>query len=212
MVPDLTTPSACSVTPITLAGRCTAPGRRCGVRCRPRRSDRPRPGHGPGQHARRVQPVRGADLRRVRRLFNVTIDGFTNPTSNTDIFLTYSDDDGRTWSTRSRSTTIHPSRTASPGRTTTSIPTTRSTGTSQYQPEIAVDPTTGTAGPVLARRPQRPREHPGGDLHHHQHRRRQHLQRPGLRQPPATAIDAITGQEDVLGPEGDNATAADNSR
>ena len=30
-----------------------------------------------------------------------------------------------------------------------------------------------------------PREHPGGDLHHHQHRRRQHLQRPDLRQPHA---------------------------
>ena len=30
---------------------------------------------------------------------NVKVDGFTNPTSNTDIFLTYSDDDGRTWST-----------------------------------------------------------------------------------------------------------------
>ena len=30
---------------------------------------------------------------------NVKINGFTNPASNTDIFLTYSDDDGRTWST-----------------------------------------------------------------------------------------------------------------
>ena len=30
---------------------------------------------------------------------DVTVDGFTNPTTNTDIFLTYSDNDGRTWST-----------------------------------------------------------------------------------------------------------------
>ena len=30
---------------------------------------------------------------------NVKINGFTNPTTNTDIFLTYSDNDGRTWST-----------------------------------------------------------------------------------------------------------------
>ena len=30
---------------------------------------------------------------------NVKVNGFTNPTSNTDIFLTYSDDGGRTWST-----------------------------------------------------------------------------------------------------------------
>ena len=30
--------------------------------------------------------------------FNVTIDGIKNPTDNTDIFLTYSDDGGRTWS------------------------------------------------------------------------------------------------------------------
>ena len=30
--------------------------------------------------------------------YNYTIDGFKNPTTNTDIFLSYSDDDGRTWS------------------------------------------------------------------------------------------------------------------
>ena len=30
--------------------------------------------------------------------FNVTVDGVKNPTDNTDIFLTYSDDGGRTWS------------------------------------------------------------------------------------------------------------------
>ena len=30
---------------------------------------------------------------------NVTINGFTNPTTNTDVFLVYSDNDGRTWST-----------------------------------------------------------------------------------------------------------------
>ena len=31
--------------------------------------------------------------------FNVTIDGVKNPATNTDIFLTFSDDGGRTWST-----------------------------------------------------------------------------------------------------------------
>ena len=41
--------------------------------------------------------------------FNVTIDGVKNPTDNTDIFLTYSDDGGRTWSPRRSSTTTHPS-------------------------------------------------------------------------------------------------------
>ena len=30
--------------------------------------------------------------------FNVIVDGVKNPTDNTDIFLTYSDDGGRTWS------------------------------------------------------------------------------------------------------------------
>ena len=30
--------------------------------------------------------------------YNVTVDGFKNPATNTDIFLTYSDDGGRSWS------------------------------------------------------------------------------------------------------------------
>ena len=42
--------------------------------------------------------------------YNVMIDGVKNPTDNTDIFLTYSDDGGRTWSPAGRlSTTMHPS-------------------------------------------------------------------------------------------------------
>ena len=58
------------------------------------------------------------------------------------------------------------------------------TGHSQYQPEIAVDPTTGTV--VLSWRDAR--NDPANTLVAtyiaDQHRRRQHLQRPDLRQPP----------------------------
>ena len=67
-------------------------------------------------------------------------------------------------------------------------------------------------GRLVARRPRRRRQCPRRDLHHHQHRRRPHLQRPDLRQPAQTATDAITGQTDVLGPEADNQSAGESLR
>ena len=89
----------------------------------------------------------------------------------------------------------------------------RSPAGSSSSRQIAVDQATGTLVLSLARRPQRRRQRPGGDLHHHQHRRRQHLQRP--RPTPTrrqTAIDAITGQTVVLGPQADNQSAGDGQR
>ena len=133
-----------------------------------------------------------------------------NPATNTDIFLTYSDNDGRTWSTRSRSTTTRPTPTASPGRTRP-IPTTRSpaiASTSRRSPwtrrpgpwsSPGVTPVTTPRTPwwrptsppaSTAATPSAPRSTPT---------------------PQKTAIDAITGQTDVLGPEADNGTAADNA-
>ena len=145
--------------------------------------------------------------------FNVTIDGFKNPTTNTDIFLTYSDDDGRTWSDPVEvNDDSAQCRRHLPGRTTSQF---QRRPVHRQEPVPAGDrrgPDDRDPGHLLARRPQRPDEHPGGDLHHHQHRRRQHASAPrSTPTPQSTAIDAITGQTDVLGPEGDNATAADNA-
>ena len=49
--------------------------------------------------------------------YNVIVDGFQNPASNTDIFLSYSDDGGRSWSSRPRSTTTMRKPTGTPART-----------------------------------------------------------------------------------------------
>ena len=80
---------------------------------------------------------------------NVKVNGFTNPTSNTDIFLTYSDDDGRTWSTPVEVNDDSSDTDGITGSNETN-PDDEVTGNSQYQPEVAVDPTTGTAGSLLA--------------------------------------------------------------
>ena len=66
-------------------------------------------------------------------------------------------------------------------------------------------------GAVLAQRPQRPGEqHPGGDLHHLQHRRRQHVQRPDLRQPRLDRHRRHHGPDRRPGPGGRQRDAADN--
>jgi subtilisin-like proprotein convertase family protein len=76
--------------------------------------------------------------------FNVTIAGIKNPTDNTDIFLTFSDDGGRTWSTP---TEVNDDGSDTDGFTESSEdPNSEDifTGRVQFQPEIAVDPVTGT--------------------------------------------------------------------
>ena len=145
--------------------------------------------------------------------YNVTIFGLKNPTTNTDIFLTYSDDGGRTWSTPIE---VNDDNGQADGGTAASESFTNNydqfTGTSQYDPQVAVDPTTGTL--VLSWRDARndPQNNTlistyitssidGGNTFSPQ----------TYANPASTAIDAITGQTVVLGPEADNATAADNS-
>ena len=76
--------------------------------------------------------------------FNVTIDGVKNPTDNTDIFLTYSDDGGRTWSTPE---VVNSDAGATDGTSAASenfLSEDIFTGRVQFQPEMAVDPVTGT--------------------------------------------------------------------
>ena len=76
--------------------------------------------------------------------YNVTVDGIKNPASNTDIFLSYSDDGGRSWSTpvevNDDTSTVDGSTESNENFNNVD----EFTGRSQYQPAIAVDPTTGT--------------------------------------------------------------------
>ena len=70
--------------------------------------------------------------------------GIKNPTDNTDIFLTYSDDGGRTWSSPVE---VNDDSSVNDGETQSSESFNSEdifTGRVQFQPEIAVDPVTGT--------------------------------------------------------------------
>ena len=72
------------------------------------------------------------------------IDGVKNPTDNTDIFLTYSDDGGRTWSTPE---VVNDDASVTDGESASAENFESEdifTGRVQFQPEIAVDPVTGT--------------------------------------------------------------------
>ncbi len=75
---------------------------------------------------------------------NITTDGVKNPTYHTDIYLTYSDDGGRTWSppeiVDEDSADINGS---SGGNNSFNNPDVY-TGRTHFQPAIAVDPVTGT--------------------------------------------------------------------
>ena len=105
------------------------------------------------------------------------------PTTNTDIFLAYSDNGGRTWSTP-----VEVNDDDATGRRLLRARANRTPMTRLHRPDAvpAGDrgrPGDGDPGPLVARRPRRRRQRPGRHLHHHQHRRRQYLQRPDLRQP-----------------------------
>ena len=76
--------------------------------------------------------------------YNVTVAGIKNPEDNTDIFLTYSDDGGRTWSSPEE---VNDDSSDLDGFTESAEnPESEDifTGRVQFQPEIAVDPVTGT--------------------------------------------------------------------
>jgi subtilisin-like proprotein convertase family protein len=137
--------------------------------------------------------------------YNITIDGVKNPTTNTDIFLTYSDNAGRTWSNPVQ---VNDDTAALDGYSAANTLTATNpdivTGRTQFQPELAVDPTTGTL--VISWRDARDdaanarvatyiaTSIDGG----------QSFSPQTYANPQNVAIDAATGQDIVLGPKGDN--------
>ena len=142
--------------------------------------------------------------------YNVTIAGITNPTDNTDIFLTYSDDGGRTWSSPEE---VNDDTSATDGMTASAEnPQSEDifTGRVQFQPEIAVDPVTGTV--VISWRDGRDdaararvatyltTSIDGGRTFSAQ----------TYANPAYTGLDAITGQTVVLSPVVDNESSGNN--
>ncbi len=140
--------------------------------------------------------------------YNVTVYGVKNPTTNTDIFLTYSDDGGRSWSDPIQ---VNDDTAALDGysaaNTLTGNPNDIVTGRTQFQPELAIDLTTGTL--VVSWQDARDdaanarvatyitTSIDGGQTFSDQ----------VYANPSSTAIDTITGQTVVLGPESDNESA-----
>ena len=143
--------------------------------------------------------------------FNVTVDNIKNPATNTDIFLSFSDNDGRTWSDPVEVNDDSSDTDGSTGASENFDGFDEFDGRSQYQPAIAVDPTTGTV--VISWRDARndpantlvatyiATSIDGGNTFSAQ----------TYANASATATNAIDGQTAVLGPQGDNATATDNS-
>ena len=150
--------------------------------------------------------------------YDVIVDGLQNPTTNTDIFLKYSDNGGLTWSTAIEVNDDDGLSDGFSGASESDIsntsPTNPSvgdqvTGRTQFQPAIAVDQATGTL--VLSWRDARDNaanalvatyltaSTDGGNTFSAQ----------TYANPAKTAIDAITGQAEVLGPESDNQSAGD---
>ena len=139
-----------------------------------------------------------------------------NPTTNTDIFLTHSDDGGQTWSTP---TMVNADQSTTTGYTqANSNPapqgslTNQVTGRTQFQPEIAVDQVTGTV--VLSWRDARDdaanarvatyltTSIDGG----------QTFGAAAYANPDKVAVDAITGKTQVFGPQADNQSGGNGQR
>ncbi len=116
--------------------------------------------------------------------FDAAISGPTNPTTNTDIFLVYSDNGGQTWSSPELVNADQASTDGySAANDSEADPNNELTGRTQFQPELAVDQFDGDPGYLVARCARRRRQCPGRNLHHHQHRRRPNLRSRDLRQP-----------------------------
>jgi subtilisin-like proprotein convertase family protein len=129
-----------------------------------------------------------------------------NPTTNTDIFLEYSDDGGQTWSTPEL---VNDDQGITDGYSGANDSVGASgdnqiTGRSQFQPEIAVDQATGTVV-VSYRSAQNDTANArvatyiatsinGGVTFGPE----------TYANPEETAVDAITGQTEVIGPDSDN--------
>ncbi|MGC8642896.1 MAG: proprotein convertase P-domain-containing protein, partial [Isosphaeraceae bacterium] len=142
--------------------------------------------------------------------YNVTVAGVKNPTDNTDIFVSYSDDGGRSWSNPLQ---VNDDQSALDGYSASNDNTATGivTGRVQFQPEIAVDPVTGTV--VMSWRDGRndasrarvatyiASSIDGGQTWSAQ----------VYANPAQTAVDAITGNTVVIGPEADNNSSGNNN-
>ena len=144
--------------------------------------------------------------------YNIKIDGYQNPASNTDIFLEYSDDAGRSWvfagavNNLSSQTDGYSESLANPDSTD------QVTGRTQFMPTIAVDQSTGTV--VVAYRDASydasnartatdvVTSIDGGNT----------WSPVTYVNPQQTAIDAITGKTVVIGPMTDNQSGDDGQR
>ena len=140
---------------------------------------------------------------------NVTVQGIKNPTTNTDIYLIYSDDGGRSWSNPVQ---VNNDDGATDGYSGANNGSNigQVNGRSQYMPEVSVDPTTGTL--VLSWRDARndasnarvttyvATSIDGGQTFSAQ----------TYANPQLTSTDAITGATVVLGPMSDNESSGNN--
>ena len=144
--------------------------------------------------------------------FNVRINGVLNPPDNTDIFLTYSDDGGRTWS---QPRVVNDDASVNDGGSASSedpLSEDIFTGRVQFQPAIAVDPVTGTV--VISWRDGRDdaarsrvatyltTSIDGGQTFSAQ----------TYANPAYSGINAITGQTVVVGPQADNESPGNSNR
>ncbi len=135
----------------------------------------------------------------------------TNPTTNTDIFLAYSDNGGQSWVSAG---IVNNDAATGDGYSSSSIDSigAYTSGRTQFQPAIAVDQSTGTL--VITWRDARDdaanarvatyitTSIDGGQTFSAQ----------TYANPQYTAMDAITGQTDVLGPESDNQSSGNPQR
>ena len=143
---------------------------------------------------------------------NITVNNIKNPADNTDIFMTFSDDGGRSWSAPQ---IVNDDVSFNDGFSESNdnpFPLDQVTGRVQFQPAIAVDQVTGTL--VLSWRDGRDdtarartadyitASIDGGQTFNTQ----------TYANPAQTAVDAITGATDVLGPMADNNSSGNSNR
>src|SRR5262249_28881829 len=131
--------------------------------------------------------------------------GTKNPTQNTDIFLSYSDDGGRTWV---GPTEVNADQSLTDGYTQSNQnlqPGDHPSGRTQLMHEVAVDPATGTL--VVSWRDARddasgsPGSNRVATYITTSIDGAQSFGPETYANPPVTAVDAITGKTDVLGPK-----------
>ena len=136
----------------------------------------------------------------------------TNPTSNTDIALSYSDNGGKSWTYDGLVNSDAATTDGYSGSSIDSSVSNYTSGRTQFQPAIAVDQSTGTL--VVSWRDARDdaanarvatyitTSIDGGNSFSAQ----------TYANPQNTAVDAITNQTDVLGPEADNQAGGNGQR